>query len=197
MSHDLRWLRQRRLVLKGSLALPVLLWLPRASAQPTPECGDDADLTPAQTAGPFYTPASPEKADFRPDDPAGKPVSLRARLLDTGCRPLPGAVVELWHADSSGRYDNDGFRLRGYQRADAQGNVVFRTVLPGKYPYRTRHFHVRILHDGRRLLTTQLYFPDEPGNADDGLFQPELLLALARSGGETEARFSFVVRGAA
>jgi len=187
---------RRRLLLQAGLAVPAL-YLPRAwsadPGQPTPECADD-EPTPAQMAGPFYTPDSPAKANFRADDPAGAAVALRASVLDTQCRPVPGAVVDLWHADSKGRYDNDGYRLRGHQRADEQGAVQFQTVLPGSYGFRTRHFHVRIFRPGGgRLLTTQLYFPDEPGNADDGLFQRELLLDVVKSGAALDARFAFVV----
>lgn len=180
--------RSRRFVLKAGLAVPAAMCLPRLSAAaPTPACGAH---TAAQTAGPFYTPDTPAKRDFRADDPAGAPLDLRAVVLDTQCRPLPGAIVDLWHANSQGRYDNDGFRLRGHQRADAQGAVTFNTVRPANYGWRTRHFHVRIFRPGGgRLLTTQLYFPDEAGNADDGLFQRELLLALEPG----VARFTFVV----
>lgn len=181
----------RRSLLKAVLALPAGLAWPRAgAAAPTPACGDE---TPAQTAGPFYTPDTPLKADFRPDDPGGAPLDLRCVVLDTQCRPVPGAVVDLWHADSKGRYDNAGFRLRGHQLADAQGAVAFRTVRPANYGWRTRHFHLRIFRPGGgRLLTTQLYFPGEAGNADDGLFAPELLLELA-PGVKPQARFTFVV----
>jgi len=184
----------RRLLLQAGLALPAALYLPRgwsAGAKPTPACGDD---TPSQMAGPFYTPDSPAKTNFRADDPAGAALNLRATVLDRQCRPISGAVVELWHADSKGRYDNDGFRLRGHQRADGQGAVSFQTVMPGSYGFRTRHFHVRILGSGGgRLLTTQLYFPGEPGNGDDGLFERELLLEIAKTGAVPEASFTFIV----
>jgi len=180
---------RRRLILGAGLALPAL-YLPRLAAAPTPSCGAG---TRAQTAGPFYTPDSPVKSDFRPDDPAGSPLDLRARVVDTQCRPIEGAVVDLWHANSQGRYDNAGYRLRGHQRADAQGGVRFHTVMPANYGGRTRHFHVRIFRPGGgRLLTTQLYFPDEAANADDGIFDPQLVLELVK-GTVPEARFSFVV----
>jgi protocatechuate 3,4-dioxygenase beta subunit len=178
---------RRRLLLQAGLALPAARWLPRGMAAPTPSCGEE---TRAQTAGPFYTPDTPLKSDFRGDDPRGTPLDLHATVLDAQCRPVPGAVVDLWHANSQGRYDNAGFKLRGHQPADAQGAVRFSTVRPGVYVGRTRHFHVRIFRPGGgRLLTTQLYFPGDAGNGDDGLFRPELLLAL--EGGA--ARFTFVV----
>ncbi|MGH8480863.1 MAG: intradiol ring-cleavage dioxygenase [Nevskiaceae bacterium] len=182
---------ERRLLLKSVLALPAALWLPRGgAATPTPACGDE---TPAQTAGPFYTPDTPLKSDFRADDPGGAPLDLHVTVLDAQCRPMPGAVVDLWHANTRGRYDNEGFRLRGHQAADAKGGVRFSTVLPGNYGSRTRHFHARIFRPGGgRLLTTQLYFPGEAGNGDDGLFRPELLLALEK-GAALQARFAFVV----
>jgi protocatechuate 3,4-dioxygenase beta subunit len=183
---------QRRRLLRAGLALPAALWLPRGFAAPpaTPSCGDE---TRSQTAGPFYTPDTPLKRDFRIDDPRGAPLELRATVLDAQCRPVPGAIVDLWHANSAGRYDNEGFRLRGHQVADAQGGVAFDTIRPANYGGRTRHFHVRIFRPGGgRLLTTQLYFPGEAGNGDDGLFQPELLLEMAR-GDAPGARFTFVV----
>jgi protocatechuate 3,4-dioxygenase beta subunit len=181
---------KRRLLLQAGLALPAALWLPRGSAAPTPSCGEE---TPAQTAGPFYTPDTPLKRDFRADDPSGAPLDLRVTVLDADCRPIEGAVVDLWHANSQGRYDNAGYKLRGHQAADARGAAAFHTVMPANYPGRTRHFHVRIFRPGGgRLLTTQLYFPGEPANAGDWGYRPELLLALEK-GALPSARFTFVV----
>lgn len=186
--------QRRRDVLQAAIALPALAVGTRAFAPDrglTPSCGK---ATPPATAGPFYTPDSPAKADFREDDPQGRSLDLRATVLDARCRPMPGAMVDLWHANSQGRYDTAGFRLRGHQRADERGTVRFATVLPGRYPGRARHFHVRIFGArGGTLLTTQLYFPGEPGNGDDWLFVPELLLDVARRQEAMEARYSFVV----
>lgn len=172
-------------------------WLPGlsnlASAQtplePTPACDDSDEPTPAQTQGPFYTTDTPEKSDFREPGMAGTPIVLQGFVMTRSCRPVAGALVDLWHADDAGEYDNEGFRLRGHQFADAEGRYRFATIVPGLYPGRTRHFHIRYQAPDSPVLTTQLYFPSEPANERDRIFRPELLLALSR---ET-ARFDAVL----
>jgi protocatechuate 3,4-dioxygenase beta subunit len=155
---------------------------------PTPEC-KPGRTTPAQTEGPFYSPGTPLKTSFRPDAP-GKPIVLQGLVLGTDCRPLAGAVLDFWHADATGAYDNAGFRLRGHQVTDAQGRYRLETILPALYPGRTRHIHVKVqAKEGGRILTTQTYFPEEPGNARDGLYRPEL---VARQAG-SDLAFDFVL----
>jgi protocatechuate 3,4-dioxygenase beta subunit len=114
-------------------------------------------------------------------------------VLSTGCAPVARALVDLWHADDAGVYDNQGYRLRGHQFTDDQGNYRFETIVPGLYPGRTRHFHVRVQAPNSPILTTQMYFPDEPENARDGIFQPELLLSVQDTTDGKEGRFDFVV----
>ena len=97
-------------------------------------------------------------------------------MLTRGCNPVARAVVDLWHADERGDYDNKGFRYRGRTYTDEKGRYRFRTIVPALYPGRTRHYHVKVAAGGKLLLTTQLYFPDEPGNRRDGLFRKELLM---------------------
>jgi protocatechuate 3,4-dioxygenase beta subunit len=65
--------------------------------------------------------------------------------------------------------------------------------MPAQYPGRTRHYHVRVAALGRPLLTTQLYFPNEPANSRDGLFQRALLMRVGQSGEGLAAQFSFVL----
>jgi protocatechuate 3,4-dioxygenase beta subunit len=84
--------------------------------------------------------------------------------------------------------------LRGHQLTDAEGRYRLETVLPGVYPGRTRHIHVKAQAPNRPPLTTQLYFPGEAGNARDGIFDPALLVALADAAdGASAARFDFVL----
>lgn len=109
---------------------------------------------------------------------AGVPVTLTGTVLTRSCRPVPNALVDVWHADDTGRYDLDGYRLRGHQFTDAAGRYSFETIVPGLYPGRTRHFHVRYQAANRPVLTTQLYFPDEPANQRDRLYRPELLVRV-------------------
>ncbi|SRR5690606_9789522 len=164
----------------------------RARLAPTPSCDAAAEPTPRQTEGPFYSAGPPERSDFRGDAP-GEPMVLVGFVIDTGCRPVAGARVDLWHTDSEGRYDNDGFRLRGYQLTDEYGRFGFTTIVPGLYPGRTRHFHVKVARRGGRVLTTQLYFPDEPGNRRDFIFDERLLMDVREREGGRVGRFDFVV----
>jgi protocatechuate 3,4-dioxygenase beta subunit len=114
-------------------------------------------------------------------------------VLDRRCQPLSAALVEFWHADERGAYDNQGYRLRGHQLTDEAGRWWFTTIAPGLYTGRTRHYHVKVQRPGGRVLTTQLYFPDEPGNARDGLFDPRLMLDVRTGTDGRFARYDFVV----
>jgi protocatechuate 3,4-dioxygenase beta subunit len=164
-----------------------------AKLDPTPACGDEG-ATPEQTEGPFFTPDSPERTSLLEPGIAGTVLLLRGRVLDTDCRPIPGALVDFWQADGEGVYDNTGYRLRGHQFADGEGGYELRTVVPGAYTGRTRHIHVKAQPEGGSVLTTQLYFPDEPANDSDGIFDPVLLVDLGpERGGVTPARFDFVL----
>ena len=189
----------RRHVLATIAAAPILAPLRGHSAEPptqlslTPSCADDHDLTPAQTEGPYFTPASPEKQDFAADSPGGERMTIAGYVFTADCQPVAKALVELWHADETGAYDNAGYKLRGHQFTDAQGRWWFDTIVPGLYPGRTRHFHVKVQRPGARVLTTQLYFPDEPGNARDFIFREALLLDVTASDGGKFGRYDFVV----
>jgi len=162
---------------------------------PTPDCGDADEPTPAETAGPFFTPNSPERASLLEPGMRGRPLVVEGRVVTRGCRPVAGALLDFWQADDRGEYDNVGFRLRGHQFADADGRFRLATIVPGVYPGRTRHIHVRVQAPAGRLLTTQLYFPGEPRNRSDGLFRRDLLLAMGGSGDAQVGRFHFVLGG--
>ena len=161
---------------------------------PTPECGDDDDQpTVAQTEGPYFTPGSPERISLLEPGMRGTPLVVTGTVLTTACRPVTRALVDFWQCDDAGVYDNRGFRLRGHQFTDAAGRYRLETILPGVYPGRTRHIHVKVQAPNQRVLTTQLYFPDEPGNARDGIFRRELVMDVQDSGNGKAASFDFVL----
>ncbi len=159
----------------------------------TPDCDDDPEPTLAQTEGPFFTPDAPERTDLRDPGLPGEPLSLAGFVLDPLCRPVPGALLEFWQADAAGVYDNEGFTLRGHQFSDAEGRWALATILPGLYPGRTRHVHVRAQAPNGPLLVTQLYFPDEPANASDGIFNPDLTMDIQDADDGEVAFFTFVL----
>jgi protocatechuate 3,4-dioxygenase beta subunit len=129
-------------------------------------------LTPEQTEGPFYIDVGLERRDIT-EGLAGHPLRLGVRVVDADCNPVPGAVVDVWHADTAGDYsaftDGSGGEdagegttfLRGSQVADADGIVEFGTVYPGWYPGRAVHIHTKVRLDDAAVLTTQLYFLDD------------------------------------
>lgn len=158
---------------------------------PTPSCVDADDPTPAQTEGPYFKANSPEQADLRSGAGGGTPLDLTGTVVTTACQPVSQAKIEFWQADASGQYDNVGFTLRGHQFTDAQGRYALQTVVPGLYPGRTRHIHVKVQAPNSPVLTTQLYFPGEPQNASDGIYRQECLIDLDGSNGT----FTFVLNG--
>jgi len=147
-------------------------------------------VTPRQTEGPFYTPNTPKRISLvEPGSKAPRLVVL-GTVLSADCKPVPNALLDFWHSDERGEYDNRGFRYRGHQFADAQGRYRLETIVPAEYPGRTRHIHVKVQASGGRILTTQLYFAGDPGNRRDGLYRPELEM---KKGKGEETSFDFVV----
>ena len=65
--------------------------------------------------------------------------------------------------------------------------------MPGLYPGRTRHLHVKVQAPNQPVLTTQLYFPDEPRNRADGIFHPALVMAMQAGADVQLASFNFVL----
>jgi protocatechuate 3,4-dioxygenase beta subunit len=159
----------------------------------TPACGGHAPPTISQTEGPYFKPEAPLKRDLAADRPNGEKMILAGLVLDRTCRPVAKALVQVWQADETGAYDNKGFTLRGHQYADDRGRWWFTTIVPAAYPGRTRHIHVKVQRPGGRVLTTQLYYPDEPLNRRDGLFDQRLLMRISNASDGKFARFDFVV----
>ena len=147
-------------------------------------------VTPRQTEGPFFTPNSPNRISLLEPNSKGQRLLVTGTVLTAQCKPVPNALLDFWHSDEQGAYDNRGFRFRGHQHADAQGRYRLETIVPAEYPGRARHIHVKVQAPRGRILTTQVYFPGDPGNKRDGLYLQELEMRSARAG---EGTFDFVV----
>ncbi len=201
MTRDHEQSYTRREFLGVSVAVPAALVIgtaPEAGAQaprikPTPACGDDGPVTPSQTEGPYFKPSSPPRTSLLEPDMPGTRIVVEGTVLGTDCQPVPRVLVDFWHADAQGRYDNAGFRLRGHQFTDGAGHYRLETIVPGQYPGRTRHIHVKVQAPNQPVLTTQLYFPGESANQRDFIFNPDLVMKVRDEGGGKLATFDFVL----
>ena len=114
----------------------------------------------------------------------GQLLYLMGQVLDVKGKPIKGVQVEIWQANGAGRYNHpsDGnpapldpnFQGYGLVVTDADGRYRFKTIKPGSYPVtqgwdRPPHIHYELT--GRKdKHVTQIWFPDEPLNAQDRLF---------------------------
>jgi protocatechuate 3,4-dioxygenase beta subunit len=167
-----------------------------ALLEPTPACGDDDDEpTVAQTEGPYFTPGSPERASLLDPGMAGTRLVVAGAVVSTDCRPIARALLDFWQCDDAGVYDNAGYTLRGHQFTDEEGRYRLETIVPGLYPGRTRHIHVKVQAPNNPVLTSQLYFAGEPRNRQDGIYNPALEMALQdQPDGSKSGVFDFVLQ---
>jgi protocatechuate 3,4-dioxygenase beta subunit len=150
--------------------------------------------TPSHIEGPYYKLKSPLRTSLLEHGMAGTRLVLKGRVLATDGTPIRGALVDFWQADASGVYDNEGYRLRGHQFTDEQGRYALETIVPGNYPGRTAHIHVKVQAPGQPVLTTQLFFPEDPRNRTDWLYKPGLLMQVQDAAHGREAVFDFVLK---
>jgi len=156
----------------------------------------DGTLTPAQTEGPYYTPNTPERARLIEPDMGGTPLLVTGRVLTQNCEPIAGAKVDFWQTDDQGQYDNVGFRMRGHQFTDENGNYALETVVPGEYPGRTPHIHVKVFApSGEEWLTTQIYIPGISDQIADGIYRADLLAENMEpaENGQRRVGFNFIL----
>lgn len=209
---DDRFNKSRRRMVQAMLAVPALTLIScgggsaaasdqsssstsPTSLDPTPACDDgDDDPTPAQTEGPYFTSNSPERVSLIEAGVTGTALTIAGRVFTTSCEPIVRAKLDFWQADNSGNYDNAGYRLRGHQFTNSEGRFSLQTIVPGLYPGRTRHIHVKVQAPNGPILTTQLYFPGEARNATDGIYSDVLLMDVQETASGRAATFDFVVR---
>ena len=178
-------------------------------------------LTPEMTEGPYYLDGDKVRRDLREGRP-GTRLDLATTVVDVStCKPINGALVDIWHCDAGGTYSGfaqegtDGKTfMRGIQRTNKSGLATFVTVYPGWYSGRTVHIHVQVSLGGNVLHTGQLFFPEaltdavykrapyrsRPGrdtrNATDSIFRnggSKSVLKIAKNGSGYVARMTMGV----
>jgi protocatechuate 3,4-dioxygenase beta subunit len=144
--------------------------------------------TPEQVQGPFYPVVKPfdQDADLtviqgKPGRAQGKVIHVMGRVLNLKSKPVSGAQVEIWQANTFGRYTHPSdpnpapldpnFEGYGVQTTDAEGRYRFKTIKPGAYPVsegwiRPPHIHFIVTGRSYRLIT-QMYFEGDPLNEKD------------------------------
>ena len=143
------------------------------------------ELTPSQTIGPFYfgTIVRGYRADMAPPGMAGERIELALTLYDVDGALVPDGLLELWQANSHGRYNHpddrrnlpldSGFEGFGRASADTTGTAHFSTVKPGRVPWpaggmQAPHINVSVFARGLlNRLATRVYFDGDPANAED------------------------------
>jgi protocatechuate 3,4-dioxygenase, alpha subunit len=153
--------------------------------------------------------------DMAPRGVAGERFTIRGRALDGDGKPVNDAAVEIWQANSQGRYASPEDKqdkplepaFRGYGRSltDDQGAFRFSTIKPGRVPgpgssVQAPHLNVTIFMRGLlKHLQTRVYFPDDPANASDpilGLVPAERRSTLiARTIGEGALEWNVILQG--
>lgn len=169
----------RRQFLAGTFGvttgLTALFAVPKALAA---VCG----ITPAQTEGPFYPQSNPLNDQNNDLTVVPRPsgakhdwsiVYVTGSVIDQDCKPVTTALVEIWQACETGRYNHSGdtsglklnkdFGYWGEMYTDDKGRFAFKTIIPGYYPaagnwYRPPHIHFKLSKRGYGELITQMYF---------------------------------------
>ena len=147
--------------------------------------------TEANPEGPFYIGGAPFRTQIAPGGEPGERLVVSGTVLSAAaCRPLQGAVVDVWHANAAGMYyglegaaGDEAWQLRGRARTGEDGAYRFETILPGRYPLspsrlRPRHIHYLVTAPGHRPLATQLYFAGDPSLEGDPLVRQGLVMPL-------------------
>ena len=164
----------------------------------------NATVTHSNVLGPVYLPGAPVRPDGNiierdPGDGA-EPFEVTGRVFDVrDGTPIANAQLDVWQADHLGRYDRQGYNLRGIVPVGPDGRYVVKTVVPADYvshvddtieelyalrgrdTFRAAHVHFKVLVDGREVLTTQVFRSDTPRLDTDlvvGIVRPELVMEI-------------------
>ncbi len=124
--------------------------------------------------GPFYREGAPERSNMLFEGIKGNEITLKGKVLGNDCTTvLENAIVEVWHCDTEGNYDNDSNKYLHRAKAitGQDGSYSFKTIIPGKYLngklYRPSHIHFRVRAKDHKELVSQIYFAGDPHITED------------------------------
>ena len=124
----------------------------------------------------------------------GEVIEIAGTVSELDGKPLDNVVVEIWQADSKGRFDNPDFFGWGRAATDASGRYTFRTIRPGKTGGRAAHINFLVLYSGlMRHLQTTMFFEAAADPVLDLVKQRERL--VAKKTGPQSYRFDLRLRG--
>jgi len=177
--------------------------------------------TESTVFGPFHREGAPEMpagGNIAPRDGRGTPTFVSGRVLDPAGRPIGGALLDVWQADSSGRYDSqyadsDDLHLRGRFRTDADGRYLVRTIRPvhytipddgpvgrmlratGRHAWRPAHIHFVVSADGYEPVTTHIFDDNDPYLDSDTVFavKESLVCRFVRHDAKDAAAEAFAI----
>lgn len=119
--------------------------------------------TEALTEGPYYSTDTPVRTNIAPGE-VGTKTKITITVVDSKCKAVKGAKVDIWHANAAGKYSAvegvSGNFARGTQVTNAAGKATFTTIYPGWYPGRTMHIHFKVWKNGSEVLTSQFFASD-------------------------------------
>ena len=156
---------------------------------PAPPCKDD--LTPAVSSDAEYRSGAPVRRSLLDPGMPGVKMTLAGYVTGLTCGRIKGARVDFWQADSQGRFDPRGFRLRGAVLTDGDGRYAIETVIPGEAAGRAKRISARLQPPGKASLSTVLFFPDDPAASKDKQFKPGLV--MKRAAGPSAYTFDFLL----
>ncbi len=177
-------------------------------------------VTPTQTVGPFFSPALLRDVQnvLTTDATAGERIRVEGRVFDGVGNVVPDALVEIWQANSHGRFNHPRdtrdlpldpeFGGFGRSGTDDAGVFWFETVKPGAVPFeadRMQAPHLSVTVHARGMLNhvqTRLYFEDEAANATDPILalvpadrRSTLIARREESDGAVTYRLDIVLQG--
>lgn len=126
------------------------------------DCNDP--ITPTVPVGPYYKDEKLNRALIA-EHKQGLPIEYIFTVEDKHCKPIEGAIVDIWQCDVDGHYsDFDKEKtlgqtwLRGFQKTGKDGKCRFTSIFPSWYIGRLTHLHAKVHINNENVLTTNCFF---------------------------------------